>query len=109
MEGLVQIADISEEHEWTEMYPTFARVAREEGFNQVAAAFDAISITEKHHGKRYRELADNLEAGKVFKRNGKVVWYCRNCSYLHESEEAPKVCPACLHPQAHFELLRENW
>ncbi len=105
----LRAAAAGEEHEWTEMYPAFAKIAREEGFNQVAAAFDAISIAEKQHGKRYKDLADNLESGKVFKRNGKVVWRCRNCGYLHESEDAPKVCPACLHPQAHFELLGENW
>lgn len=102
-------AAAGEEHEWTEMYPAFAKVAREEGFNQIAVAFEAISIAEKQHGKRYKDLADNLEAGKVFKRNGKVVWRCRNCGYLHESENAPKLCPACLHPQDHFELLGENW
>ncbi len=105
----LRAAAAGEEHEWTEMYPGFAKVAREEGFNQVAAAFDAISIAEKQHAKRYRELADNLEAGTVFKRGGKVVWRCRNCGYLHESEDAPQICPACLHPQAHFELLGENW
>lgn len=102
-------AAAGEEEEWSEMYPAFAKVAREEGFKEVAAAFDAISIAEKQHGKRYKDLADNLEAGKVFRRNGKVVWRCRNCGYLHEAEEAPEVCPACLHPQAHFELLGENW
>lgn len=105
----LRAAAAGEEHEWTEMYPAFEKIAREEGFNQVAAAFKAISIAEKQHGKRYQELADNLEAGKVFKRNGKVVWRCRNCGYLHESEEAPNVCPACLHPQSYFELLGENW
>ena len=98
-----------EEYEWTEMYPAFAKVARQEGFDEVADAFDAICIAEKQHGKRYRDLAANLEAGKVFKRNGKVVWRCRNCGYLHEAEEAPELCPACLHPKAHFELLGENW
>ena len=98
-----------EEHEWTEMYPAFAKTAREEGFDDIAAAFEAIAIAEKQHGKRYKDLADNLEAGRVFKRNGKVVWRCRNCGYLHEAEEAPEICPACLHPQAHFELLGENW
>jgi len=102
-------AAAGEEHEWSEMYPEFAKVAREEGFRQVAATFEAISIAEKQHGKRFKELADNLEAGKVFKRNGKVVWRCKNCGYLHEAEEAPKTCPACLHPQAYFELLAENW
>ncbi len=108
LENLRAAAD-GEEHEWTEMYPAFAKTAREEGFTAVAIAFEAISIAEKQHGKRYAELADNLEAGKVFKRDGKVVWRCRNCGYLHEADEAPDVCPACLHPQAHFELLGENW
>jgi len=98
-----------EEHEWQEMYPEFAKTAREEGFNAIGAAFDAISVAEKQHGKRYRDLARNLEEGHVFKREGKVVWRCRNCGYLHEANEAPKVCPACLHPQAYFELLGENW
>ncbi|QYZ68032.1 MAG: rubrerythrin [Gammaproteobacteria bacterium (ex Lamellibrachia satsuma)] len=102
-------AAAGEEHEWTTMYPGFAKTAREEGFEQVAMAFEAISIAEKQHGKRYQDLADNLEAGRVFRRNGKVVWRCRNCGYLHEGDEAPGVCPACLHPQAHFELLGENW
>jgi len=102
-------AAAGEEYEWTEMYPGFAKVAREEGFEQVAKAFEAISIAEKQHHKRYQDLADNLEAGRVFKRNGKVVWRCLNCGYLHEGDEAPKVCPACLHPQSYFELLGENW
>lgn len=98
-----------EEHEWTELYPGFAKVAREEGFESVALAFEAISIAEKQHEKRYQELADNLTAGKVFKRDGSVTWRCRNCGYLHEGPQAPDICPACLHPQAHFELLGENW
>lgn len=105
----LKAAAAGEEYEWTEMYPAFSEVARKEGFDEIAAAFDAISIAEKQHGKRYEDLAENLKAGKVFKRNGKVVWRCRNCGYLHEAEEAPEVCPACLHPQAHFELLGENW
>jgi rubrerythrin len=102
-------AAAGEEHEWQSLYPEFARVAREEGFVAVAAAFDAIIVAEKQHAKRYRTLADNLQSGKVFKRNGKVVWRCRNCGYLHEGEDAPKTCPACLHPQAYFELLGENY
>ena len=105
----LRAAAAGEEHEWNEMYPAFAKVAREEGFIDVALAFEAISVAEKQHDKRYSQLADNLEAGRVFKRNGKVVWRCRNCGYLHEGEEAPDLCPACLHPQAHFELLGENW
>ncbi len=98
-----------EEHEWEEMYPAFAATAREEGFGEIAAVFNAISVAEKQHGKRYRDLAENLEAGRVFKRNGTVTWRCRNCGYLHEGAEAPKLCPACVHPQDHFELLGENW
>jgi len=105
----LRMAAAGEEHEWTDMYPAMAKVAREEGFEAVARAFEAISVAEKQHGKRYTDLADNLEAGRVFKRNGKVVWRCRNCGYLHEADEAPEICPACLHPQAHFELLGENW
>lgn len=105
----LKAAAAGEEHEWTELYPEFARIAREEGFNSVATAFDLISIAEKQHGKRYADLAANLEAGKVFKRNGKVVWRCINCGYLHEGVDAPKTCPACLHPQSYFELLGENW
>ena len=105
----LRAAAAGEEHEWSEMYPAFAQVAREEGFDGIRAAFDAISVSEKQHGKRFRELAENLEAGRVFRRDGKVVWRCRNCGYLHEAEEAPELCPACIHPQAHFELLEENW
>jgi len=105
----LRAAAAGEEHEWQTMYPGFAKVAEEEGFTEIATAFHAISVAEKQHGKRYKELADNLDAGMVFKRNGKVVWRCRNCGYLHESEEALELCPACLHPQAHFELLGENW
>ncbi|HFE31717.1 MAG TPA: rubrerythrin family protein [Gammaproteobacteria bacterium] len=105
----LRAAAAGEEHEWSELYPGFAKVAREEGFPEIAAAFEAISIAEKQHGKRYTDLANNLDAGKVFRRDGKVVWRCRNCGYLHEAEEAPEVCPACLHPKAYFELLGENW
>ena len=105
----LRAAAAGEEYEWTEMYPGFARIAKEEGFEDVANAFEAISVAEKQHGKRYKELVDNLEAGRVFKRNKKVTWRCRNCGYLHEAEEAPQVCPACLHPQSYFELLGQNW
>jgi len=105
----LKAAAAGEAYEWSDLYPEFARVARDEGFPQIAAAFEAISVAEKQHEKRFNDLANNLEDGKVFKRNGKVVWRCRNCGYLHEAEEAPDICPACLHPQAHFELLGENW
>ena len=98
-----------ENYEHTEMYPGFARVARDEGFQQIAAVFEAIAVAEKQHEKRYLDLAANIEAGRTFKRDKKVVWRCRNCGYLHEGTEAPDLCVACAHPQAHFELLGENW
>jgi len=98
-----------ENHEHTVMYPEFAATAREEGFVDIAAIFEAIAVAEKQHEKRYRDLAANIEAGRVFKRNGKVTWRCRNCGYLHEGDEAPELCAACAHEQAHFELLGENW
>ena len=98
-----------EGHEWGTLYPQFAAVAREEGMETIAKLFESVAIAEKQHGKRYADLAANLEAGRVFKRDQKVVWRCRNCGYLHEGTEAPKACPACAHPQAHFEILGENW
>lgn len=98
-----------EHHEHTEMYPGFARVAREEGFEAAAMVWDAVSVAEKQHEKRYRGLLANVEAGTVFKRSAPVVWRCRNCGYLSTGTEAPKACPACAHPQAYFELLAENW
>ena len=107
-ENLEAAAD-GEHEEWSLLYPQFATTAREEGLNTVASAFDAICVAEKQHEKRYRDLLENLQTGTVFKKNQKVWWRCRNCGFLHEGEEAPKACPACLHPQAHFELLAENW
>ena len=98
-----------EHYEHTIMYPGFAKVAREEGFDSIAVIFEAIAVAEKQHEKRYNDLAANIEAGKVFKRDEKVVWRCRNCGYLHEGTEAIGACPACAHPQAHFELLGENY
>ena len=98
-----------ENHEHTELYPGFAKVAREEGFEEIAVLFEMVSVAEKHHEKRYNDLAANIEAGRVFKREGKQTWRCRNCGYLHEGTEAPEICAACRHPQAHFELLGENW
>lgn len=102
-------AAAGENHEWTEMYPEFAKIAREEGFGEIADTMEAIAVAEKQHEKRYLAVAKNIEDGKVFKKDGTVVWRCRNCGYLHEGPEAPKVCPACAHPQAHFEILGENW
>ncbi len=98
-----------EHEEWTELYPSFALTAREEGFDAIATVWEKISVAERQHEKRYRDLLNNLNEGKVFKKDGKVVWRCRNCGYIHEAEEAPDMCPACAHPQAHFEVLAENW
>jgi rubrerythrin len=105
----LKAAAAGESHEHTSIYPGFARVAEEEGFKDVAATFRAVSVAEKQHEKRYLELAANIEAGRVFKRATSVTWRCRNCGYLHVGLAAPELCPACLHPQAHFELLGENW
>lgn len=102
-------AAAGEEHEWTEMYPDFANIAMEEGFTEIASVFTAIAVAEKQHDKRYKELAANIDAGKVFERDEDVVWRCRNCGYLHKGKKALNKCPACAHPQAHFELLAENW
>lgn len=98
-----------ENYEWSDMYPSFAKTAREEGFDRIADTFEAIAVAEKQHEKRYNDLAANIEAGKVFKRDEKVVWRCRNCGYIYEGYEAPEVCPACAHAQSYFELLGENW
>jgi rubrerythrin len=98
-----------EHFEWSELYPSFAAVARDEGFEAAAMVWEMVSVAEKQHEKRYVELAGNIEADRVFTRTQSVVWRCRNCGYLHEGMAAPEMCPACAHPQAHFELLGENW
>ncbi|SKA62981.1 rubrerythrin [Desulfobaculum bizertense] len=108
MENLLAAA-AGEQEEHEHMYPSFAVIAREEGFNEIAAIFEAIANAEKFHEKRYRALAANIENGTVFKKGDKIVWRCRNCGYIHEGVEAPKLCPACAHPQAHFEVKTENW
>jgi rubrerythrin len=105
----LKAAAAGEHEEHTELYPGFARVAREEGLDAPAMVWEMISIAEKQHEKRYLDLAANIEADRVFKRDEVVVWRCRNCGYLAEGMEAPAMCPACAHPQAHFELLGENW
>ena len=98
-----------ERHEYEDMYPGYAKIARDEGFETIASIWDYISVAEKQHEKRYLDLAANIIADKVFKRDQSVMWRCRNCGYLHEGESAIEMCPACAHPQAHFELLGENW
>jgi len=105
----LKAAAAGEHFEHSELYPEFARVAAEEGFDAIAQVFRFISVAEKQHEKRYNDLAANVENGHAFKREAAAVWRCLNCGYLHEGVEAPESCPACAHPQAYFELLGENW
>ena len=105
----LKAAAAGEKYEWGTMYPDFAKVAREEGFEEIACVFENIAVAEKQHEKRYADFATNIEKKQVFKREKKVVWRCLNCGFVHEGEEAPEKCPACAHPQAFFELLGENW
>ncbi|MBP2018714.1 rubrerythrin [Symbiobacterium terraclitae] len=108
MENL-KAAAAGEHEEWSHMYPEFADIAEQEGFPEIATAFRMIAKAETAHETRYRKLVDNLEKGVVFQRDGKYFWKCRNCGYIHEGTAAPKVCPACQHPQAYFELFVENY
>ncbi|MFO7643581.1 MAG: rubrerythrin family protein [Desulfosarcina sp.] len=105
----LKAAAAGEHYEHTEMYPGFAKVARQEGFEAIAMIWEFISVAEKQHEKRYLDLAANIMADTVFQRDQAVVWRCRNCGYLFEGQAAPEMCPACAHPKAHFELLGENW
>jgi rubrerythrin len=105
----LKAAAVGENYEHTQMYPDYARIAREEGFSAVAQIFTAIAVAEKQHEKRYRDLAGNIETGRVFTRDAESVWRCRNCGYLHQGADAPDSCPACAHPKAYYELLGENW
>ena len=98
-----------EHYEWTEMYPEFERVAREEGFTEVAHFFREVAEVEEEHEKRYLALLENVQEDRVFKRDQTVRWKCRNCGYVHEGPRAPTVCPACAHPQSYFELMAENY
>lgn len=108
MENLKEAAG-GENYEWTDMYPGFAKVAREEGFDDIADIFESIAVAEKQHEKRYLGLMENIKNGKVFKKDQVEKWFCRNCGYVDEGEEAPSLCPSCNHPQAHFEVICENW
>jgi rubrerythrin len=105
----LKAAAAGEHHEYRTLYPGFAKTADEEGFPEIANVFRNVSVAEKQHEKRYLALAENIEKDRVFKREGKTKWRCRNCGYIHEGTEPPDKCPACAHPQAYFELLGENW
>lgn len=105
----LETAAAGENYEWSDMYKRFAVDAREEGFDEIADVFEAIGRVEQEHEKRYRALLKNLREGKVFTRDEEVAWRCRNCGYVHTGKTAPELCPACKHPQAHYELLAENY
>ncbi|TCT15469.1 rubrerythrin [Natranaerovirga pectinivora] len=98
-----------ENEEWTELYPEFADIAEEEGFKEVAIAFRKIAEVEKHHEARYLKLLQNILSDQVFKKDAPTAWKCNNCGYVHEGAGAPEICPACVHPKSHFELLCENY
>lgn len=108
LENLCESAS-GEQHEYEVLYPQFAKTAQKEGFNAIAAAFKMISVAEKFHEKRYRALIKNIEQEEVFQKDHSVRWFCQKCGYIHEGVSAIETCPACLHPQAHFELAPENW
>jgi rubrerythrin len=103
MENLAAAAQ-GEHHEWSELYPAFAKKAREEGFESVARTFDCVCIAEKRHEDRYLAMLGILNKGEAFKRGDVVIWRCRNCGYIEEGTSAPKACPACAHPQSYFEV-----
>ena len=105
----LEAAAAGENMEWTTLYANFAKIARAEGFIDVAISFEQISKVEKFHESRYRKLAANIANGEVFKKKAVVKWHCANCGYIHEGTEAPKECPACKHPQAFYEVLAENY
>ena len=105
----LKAAAAGENEEWTADYPHFADVADEEGFPAIAAMYRNIAIAEKAHEERYLAFLNNIENDSVFKKEEETVWQCRNCGFVHEGTEAPKACPACLHPQAYFEVKKTNY
>ena len=102
-------AAAGENFEWTDMYSEFAKVAREEGFEQIAALFEGVAAIEKEHEERYRRLITNIEQGVVFSKDGDTIWQCRNCGHICIGKEAPEVCPVCAHPQSYFQVKAENY
>ena len=105
----LEAAAAGENMEWTTLYSDAAKVAREEGFPEIARSFEQIAKVEMFHENRYRRLAENIAKKEVFKKKASVKWHCINCGYIYEGEEAPKECPACKHPQAYYEVLAENY
>ena len=107
-ENLLDAAE-GENYEWTDMYATFAKEAREEGFDHIAELFEGVAAIEKSHEERYRKLLANVEGGLVFSRDGDAIWQCANCGHIVIGKQAPQVCPVCAHPQAYFQLKAENY
>jgi rubrerythrin len=107
-ENLLAAAE-GEKMEWGTLYPDSAKTAKEEGFPEVAASFESIAEVEAHHERRYRKLLENIKKKQVFKKDKVVKWKCRNCGYVHEGSDAPKICPACKHPQSYYEIWVENY
>ncbi len=108
MDNLLAAAE-GEHEEWDDLYPEFAKFAREEGFETIAFAFEKIASVEKHHEERYRKLLSNIENNCVFKKEESILWKCGNCGYIHKGDTAPEICPACIHPRAYFEVLCDNF
>lgn len=98
-----------ENHEWTSMYPTFAKEAREEGFDEIATLFEGVAAIEKEHEERYKKLLENVEKGLVFSKDGDTIWQCSNCGHICIGKQAPEVCPVCAHPQSYFQVKAENY
>ncbi len=108
-EANLKDAASGEHYEWTEMYPSFAKVAREEGFDEIAALFEMVAEIEKHHEERYKKLLANIEGKLVFTREGDAIWECGNCGHIVVGPSAPEVCPVCAHPQSYFRLAARNY
>lgn len=102
-------AAAGENYEWTDMYPTFAKEAREEGFDFIADLFEKVAEVEKHHEERYKKLLENVKTGLVFSRDNDMIWQCINCGHICVGQKAPEVCPVCAHPQSYFQLKPENY
>ena len=108
VENLKDAAE-GENYEWTEMYAEFAKVAKEEGFDHIAALFEMVAKIEKEHEERYKKLLANIDGGVVFSKDNDMVWVCSNCGHIHIGTEAPKACPVCVHPQSYFEVRANNY
>lgn len=107
-ENLFDAAE-GENYEWTDMYDSFAKEAREEGFDDIAYLFEAVGKIEKHHEERYRKLLENVKGGLVFSKDQDMIWQCANCGHIHIGKQAPGMCPVCKHPQAYFQIAANNY